>query len=60
MKSCIGVRLIYLPLAFTHCKGQGQGHGHEQFDSEYLGNGEKYGKWQSLLFLSNMTSPMGF
>ena len=34
--------VIFTFLTSTHSKGQDQGQAH--FDSEYLGNGEKYGK----------------
>ena len=42
MISCIGFRLTYVHLILTHSKYQG--HGYVRFDSEYLGNGEIYGK----------------
>ena len=32
----------YLYFTLTHSKGQGQGHAH--LDSEYLRNGDRYGK----------------
>ena len=37
-----GLWLAYLHLTLTHSKGQDQGHAH--FDSEYIGNGERYDK----------------
>ena len=37
-----GISIEYLHLTLTHSKGQGQVHAY--FDSEYLGNGNRYGK----------------
>ena len=39
----MGFRLAYLHLIVTHSKGQDQDQGHAIFDSDYIGNVERYG-----------------
>ena len=41
-KSCIGFQLVFLHLTLTSSKSQDQSRAH--FDSEYLGNGQRWGK----------------